>query len=199
MSYRYTSISAAPVGSANGYKTSVNMRASAYALDATAPTFGARHVTCTRSVVVAGDTPGTIVLVGKDLNGQTITETLVPGAHGVLVTGTKFFASLTSATGVGWIISGVGDEDTIVIGWDAINAVATGSGVFHAIMVNTTAAGIITVADANGTIAVLPSNVAVGFYGPYDVAFAGYLRVEPAAASQITVMHTGSKPGTWSA
>ena len=195
MGYSWTNISAAPTDDANGYLLSVDMKVGAYALDATVPTFGARHVTCTRTVVDAADTPGTIVIVGKDLSGQTITETLTPGATGVLVTGTKFFASLTSATGAGWVIAG--GADTIVIGWDEFNAVATGSGTFHGIVVNATAAGAIVVADSGGTIATLIANIAEGFYGPFDVAFSGYLRVEPAAASDITVIHSGSMPASY--
>jgi hypothetical protein len=170
------------------------MKVGAYTLAATAPTSGARHVTCTRTAVGTADTAGTVVVVGKDLSGQAITETLTPGANGVLVTGTKFFASITSITGVGWVIDAVeATADTIVVGWDATCAVRSGSGTLHAIVVNTTAAGIITVADQRGTIAVLPASVAVGTY-TYDVDYTGYLRVEPAAASNVTIVATGSMP-----
>jgi len=201
MGYSWTNIAAAPVADANGFKTSVDMKVGAYILDATAPTFGARHVTCTRTRDGAGgteDTPGTLILVGKDLAGSTITETLVPGAHTVVVTGTKFFASLTSATGAGWVVDAGAGKDTLEIGWDAVCAVATGNGTLHGIVINTTAAGIITIADAQGSIAVIPVSVAVGTFYEYDVAFSGYLRVEPAAASNITVLHTGSQPSTYS-
>ena len=193
MGYDYRGISAAPAASTNGYKTSVDMANGAYALDALVPTFGARHVTMTRTVVNAADDPGTVTVVGKSPNGEVITEIFTPGAHGVLVTGTKFFSSLVSATQAGWVL-GAAAADTIIIGWDAQNAVAVGSGTLHAIVINATAAGTITVADARGTIATIPSNVAVGTFYEYDVAFAGYLRVEPAAASNITVMFntTGS-------
>jgi len=192
MAYGYTTIAAAPVADADGYVTSVNMKVGAYTLAATAPTFGTRHVTCTRTVAGAADTAGTIAVVGKDLSGQTITESLTPGANGVLVTGTKFFASVTSVTGVGWVIGEA--NDTIIVGWDAVNVVATSGGVLHAVTINTTAAGIITIADSKGTIAVLPASVAVGSHFVYDVAFSGYLRVEPAAASNITVIHSASQP-----
>ena len=194
MAYGYTTIAAAPVADADGYVTSANMKVGTYTLAATVPTFGARHVTCTRAVVGAADTAGTIAVVGKDLSGQTITESLTPGANGILVTGTKFFASVASVTGVGWVINEA--NDTITVGWDAVNAVATSGGVLHAVTINTTAAGIITIADAAGTIAVLPASVAVGSHFVYDVNFTGYLRVEPAAASNITVIHSGSMPGT---
>jgi hypothetical protein len=194
MGYPWTNLSAAPVGDADGFVVSADMKVGAYTLAATEPTSGARHVTMTRTVVGGADTAGTIVVVGKDLSGQTITETLTPGANGVLVTGTAFFASVASITGVGWVTN-TGD-DTIVIGWDALCAVRTGGGTLHAIVVNTTAAGSITVADATGTIAVLPANVAVGTY-TYDVTYSGYLRVEPVAASNVTIVATGSMPQTY--
>ena len=192
--FSWTGISAAPAASANGYVESVAMKVGAYTLAATTPTFGARHVTCTRTVVGGADTPGTLLVTSKDLSGQTITETLTPGAHGVLVTGTKFFASVASITGAGWVTA-TGD-DTIVVGWDALNAIATGSGTLHSIVVNTTAAGTITVTDASGTIAVLKASIAEGNY-LYDVGWQGYLRVETAAASNITVIHSGSLPQTY--
>jgi hypothetical protein len=195
MGYPWTNLSAAPVADADGFVVSVAMKVGAYTFAATAPPSGARHVTCTRTVVGGADTPGTIVVVGTDLSGQAITETLTPGAHGILVTGSKFFARVTGVTGVDWETA-TGD-DTIVVGWDAQCAIATSGGTLHAIVVNTTAAGIITVADARGTIAVLPSNVAVGTY-VYDADYSGHLRVEPAAASNITILHTGSLPATYS-
>jgi hypothetical protein len=199
MGYKYTRIAAAPVGDADGYLHSVNMKVGAYVLDHTAPTSGARHVTCTRTrdgAVGTEDAPGTIVLVGKDLAGSTITETLTPGAHTVVVTGTKFFASLTSATGVDWVIDAPAGEDHLEIGFDAECAVATGSGTLHGIVINTTAAGIITIADSGGTIAVIPASVADGTFYEYDVAYSGFLRVEPAAASDITILHSGSQPSS---
>jgi hypothetical protein len=195
MAFARTLLSAAPAAVANGFVVSANMLVGAYTLAAAAPTFGARHVTCTRTVVTGADTPGTVLVVGTDLSGQTISEVLIPGANGVLVTGTLFFASVTSITGIGWVIGGT--ADTIVFGWDALNAVATGSGVFHGVIVNTTAAGAITISDASGTIAVLKASIAEGFYGPFDVTYSGYLRVEPAAASNVTVLHTGSLPQSY--
>jgi hypothetical protein len=197
MGYNWTNIAAAPVGDANGYLISVDMKVGAYVLDATAPTFGARHVTCTRTRDGAGgteDTGGTIDLVGRDAAGTQITETLTVGANITLVTSTQFFASLISATGVGWVVDAGAGKDHLEIGWDAECAVATGGGVFHGIYINTAANGAIVIADSRGTIATIPANAAAGFYGPYDVNYSGFLRVEPAAASNITVMHTGSRP-----
>jgi len=190
----WTHLAAATVADADGFVVSANMKVGAYTLAATTPTSGARHVTCTRTVVGNADTPGTITVVGKDLSGQTITETLIPGAHTILVTGAKFFASVASVTGAGWVIDGT--ADTIVVGWDAVQAVATSGGRLYGITVNTTAAGTITLSDASGTIAVLPNSVAVGQY-TYGLDFAGYLRVELTAASDITIVHSGSLPQTY--
>jgi hypothetical protein len=191
--YTYTHISAAPVGDANGYLASTDMKVGAYTLLTHTPTFGARHVTCTRTVAGDADTPGTLVLVGKDLAGQTITETLTVGANSIVVTSTKFFAYLTSATGAGWVVDvGTTTKDTLEIGWDDMNAVAVGGGTLHGITINTTAAGAIVVADARDTIATIPASVADGTFYEYDIEYSGYLRVEPVAASDITVIHTPS-------
>lgn len=191
----YTNIAAAAVGDADRFVTSVAMKVGAYALAVATMPDGpktGRHVTCTRTVVGGADTAGTLAVVGKNLSGQTITETLTPGAHGILVTGTKWFSAITSVTGAGWVTN-TGD-DTIVVGVDGnYVAVAEGSGVLHAIVVNTTAAGSITLADSSGTIAVLKASIAEGTY-TYDVAFSGYLRCELAGASDVTVIHSGSIP-----
>lgn len=188
-----TNLTAAPAASTNGYVVSVAMKVGDYTLAATAPAFGARHVTLVRTVVGAADTPGTILVTGTDLSGQVITETMTPGNTGVTVTSAKFFATVSKITGAGWVTN-TGD-DTIIFGWDAQNAVATGSnGVFHGIVVNTTAAGAITVTDASGKVCTLKSSVAEGFYGPFDIVWTGFLRVEGAAASDFTVIHDGSRP-----
>jgi hypothetical protein len=193
----WTNLSAAPTAVANGLVASVAMKVGAYTLAANNAPSGARHVTCTRTVVGGADTAGTLLVTGTDLSGQVITETLTPGATGVLVTGTKFFATVTDVTGAGWATA-TGD-DTIVVGWDAQCAVATGSGTLYAIVVNTTAAGTVTVTDGRGQMAVLKSSIAEGsyFYGDEGIAFSGFLRVELGAASNVTVIHSGSVPGSY--
>jgi hypothetical protein len=195
MSYRATRLAAAIVADVDQYVTSVNMKVGAYTLAASTPsTAGARHVTCTRTVAGAADTAGTIVVVGKSLAGQTITETLTVGANGILVTGTKLFASVTSVTGAGWVIAEA--NDTITVGEDDVCVVAEGSGVLHSIVVGTTAAGSITIADASGTLALLKASIPEGVY-EFDLTYSGYLRVEPVAASDITVVHTPSNALTY--
>lgn len=96
------------------YVTSTNMKVGAYTLAQTAPARGARNVTVTQTAVDAEDTNGTIDVVGTDLAGNTISETITPNA-GATVAGTKAFATITSITGVGWVI-GAGN-DTITVGF----------------------------------------------------------------------------------
>ena len=66
--------------------------------------------------------------------------------------------------------------------------ITASQGILHSIVVNTTAAGTITVSDQNGTICVLKASIAEGTY-LYDVAFVGYLKVVTAAASDITIAY----------
>jgi hypothetical protein len=190
---RYVSnrLNAAPTASANGYVTSTAMKNAAYTLAADHPTSGARHITMTRTVVGGADTPGIITAVGTDLGGNAITEVLTPGANGVLVTGTKFFATVASLTGSGWVAA-TGD-DTIVIGWDAQCALATGSGVMKGFFLTVTAASAITFTDAGGALVVLPNSFPVGYYET-EMGYSGYLRVETAGAQDIYVLHTPSTP-----
>jgi hypothetical protein len=193
----HTYLAAAPgAGVANRYVVSVAMKSGAYTLANTGPgNSGARYVTCTRTVVGGADTAGTLTVVGTNLAGQTITDTLIPGANGILVTGTKLFASVASVTGAGWVTA-TGD-DTIVVGMAAEHVVAEGNGVLHALVVTETAAGAINVTDASGTIAVLKASIAEGTYR-FEAAYSGFLRVEPQAASKVTVVHSGSLPTSYS-
>lgn len=194
MGFPRTNIGAAPAASANGYFASAAMRNGAYTPAANVPTFGARHVTLARTFVSTGDTPGIVTFTGLDPGGSVISEDLIPGASGVTVTGTKFFARVDTIVGSGWV--SVAGDDTIVMGWDALNAVAVGAGTLRGIIVNTTAAGAITVTDGAGTVLTLKASIAEGYYGPLDINWSGFLRVEPAAASNITVIHSGSTPSS---
>lgn len=193
MAFTYTHLTAAPTADDDGYVLSADMGVKTYTLNATVPPFGARHVTLVRTVVNAADTPGTVIITGKDLAGQTQTETMIPGGTGVTVTSTKFFAKITSIIApAGWVIGAAG-ADTIIFGWDATNAIVAGGGVLHSIVVNATAAGTITLADSRGTIATLVASILEGFY-VYDIGFSGYLRCELGAASDVTVVHSESVP-----
>lgn len=191
----YTNLAAATAAVTNRYVASTDMKVGAYTIaNATPPTAGARKVTIAHTTVAAGtDTLGTITIVGKNLAGQTITEVMTPVADST-ATSSAFFASVTSATGAGWVIAG--GNDTIVIGCAAAAAVADSSGILHSVVVNTTAAGTVILADSKGTIATLKSNIAEGAY-VYDVAFSGYLTATLAANSDVTVVHSPALPSSY--
>lgn len=91
--------------------TSTNMIVGAYVIAAQpiAPCL----LSVLATAVGAADTLGTITFVGTDINGVVITEVVIPIA-GTTVYTTKEFASITSATGAGWVISA--GNDTIKIG-----------------------------------------------------------------------------------
>lgn len=97
------------------FVASVDMKVGAYTLAHTAPDVGARNVTVTQTAVDAEDTNGTIVVVGTDLAGNSITETLTPNA-GATVAGAKCFATITSITGVDWVTGGGKDKVTLGFG-----------------------------------------------------------------------------------
>ena len=102
------------------YVVSADMKVGAYTLAHTAPDVGARNVTVTQTAVGTEDTNGTIVVVGKDLAGNTITETITPN-DGETVAGTKAFAEITSITGAGWAVDAAeGTKDKITVGFGAL-------------------------------------------------------------------------------
>ena len=185
--YRYTNLAVATAATANRFVVSTNMIVGAYTVanSGTMPTMGARQVTVTHTTATGADTLGTIDVVGTDLSGAVISESITPLA-GTIATGSKWFRTVTSVTGVGWVING--GNDTIVVGCGARVVAAEGSGVFHAVNINTTAAGAVTVKDSLGTIATLKTSVAEGSY-VYDVRFAGFLELVLAAASDVTASH----------
>lgn len=95
--------------------TSTNMKVGAYTIANGSPSGGgARNVTVTHTAVDAADTLGTIVVVGTDLAGAALTETITPSSGGV-ASGTKAFKTVTSVTGAGWVIAG--GNDTIKVGF----------------------------------------------------------------------------------
>lgn len=184
MAARRINLSAAPAAVGNRFVTSVAMGNKTYTLaNTTMPTDGGRLVTVTHTAVSTVDTLGVITVTGTDLAGNPITDTITP-LSGTTATGTKVFRTVTSVVGSGWVTAA--GDDTITVGCAATCYAADRGGVLGAVIVNTTAAGTITLADAAGTIAVLASSIAVGVYR-YDLEFGGYLTVTPAAASNITV------------
>jgi hypothetical protein len=196
MGFTKTRLSAANPAVANRFVTSVAMKVGAYTVanGGAMPTPGARRVTITHTTVAAGtDTLGTVTVTGTDQRGQAISEIITPLADAV-ATGVKFFASVATVVGAGWVIAG--GNDTLVVGCEAGDVVFDGPGELGAIAVNTTAAGAISLADANGTFAVLKASIAEGMYR-FDVDIAGFLRVTLAAASDITVIHSVRLPSSY--
>jgi len=100
----------------NRYVASANMKVGAYTLaNGGLPGDGhAHHVTVSHTAAGAADTLGTIDIVGTNLLNEAITETITP-LDGTIAHGAKAFKSVTSVTGVGWVI-GEGN-DTIVVGF----------------------------------------------------------------------------------
>ncbi|CAB4174368.1 hypothetical protein UFOVP1028_32 [uncultured Caudovirales phage] len=193
--YTRTNIAATTAAVTNRIVTSANMKVGAYTIANASPVWaGGALITVTHTEVGGGvDTLGTIVLVGKDLHGQAITETLTP-VNGSTATSTKVFRSVTSATGVGWVI-GVGN-DTIVIGVAAGSYVAVGGGTLRSLVVNTTAAATVVLSDSTGTIATLKSSIAEGTYY-YDLQWSGYLKVATTSTNDVTAVHSPGVPTTY--
>lgn len=93
--------------------TSANMKVGAYTIAAQPDV--PRNITVTQTAVDAEDTNGTVVIVGTDIAGNVITETLTPNA-GATVAGAKAFKTITSVTGAGWVIGGGNDTITVGVG-----------------------------------------------------------------------------------
>lgn len=169
--------------------TSTNMKVGTYTIanSGTQATAGMRHVTLTHTSGDTTDTLGTVAIVGTDLDGAAVTETLTPTADDI-VTGTEWFKTITSATGAGWVIDAVETtNDTLTIGCTAAACVHEGDGVLERVIVGEAAAGAITLADSTGTVAVLKASVAEGSY-EFGLEFSGYLTVTAAAATKVTVV-----------
>lgn len=139
--------------------TTANMKNGAYTIDAQ-PAFPSR-ITLSHTAVGAADTLGTVVIVGTLVDGTVIQETLTP-VSGTKVSTVNEFATITSVTGIGWVI-GEGN-DTITVG---IGAVIPGSYYFEAI--------------SNRIVASADMKV-----GAYTIA------AQPYIPSKITLKHTAT-------
>ncbi len=196
----YTGLAASTAAVTNRYVTSTNMKVGAYTLANTTPTWqGAGLVTVGHTTVTGTDTLGTIVVVGVDLSGQTRTDTITPVADST-ATGTIPFRTITSISGVGWVINT--GNDTIVVGVAAGSIVCGSSGFLYGIVVNTTAAAAITISDSSRTIATLKASIAEGHYlygaGPGGaLEFSGFLKVSTTSTNDITVIHSATLPSTY--
>ena len=192
MAYTRTNIAASTAAVTNRFVTTTNMKVGAYTVvNSGVAAHGAGFiVTATITAVTGNDTAGTLVVVGKNLAGQAVTETitLTAGSGG---TGTQIFKSITSVTGAGWVINT--GNDTIVVGHAADAYVMGSSGELFAVAVNATTATSIALADSAGTIGTLKASIAEGIYY-YRVNVSGYLKVTHAGTSDITVIHSSSIP-----
>jgi len=197
MGYTFTNTAATTAAVANRYVTSTNMKVGAYTLANTTPVWaGAALVTVTHTEVGGGvDTLGTIVVVGVDLSGQTRTDTITP-VNGTVATGTIPFRTITSITGVGWVI-GTGN-DTIVVGVAAGNIACGSQGQLAGVLVNNSVAATIVISDASRTIMTVPASAAAGtYYTLGGVDFGGYLKVATTNTNDVTVFHTATLPTTY--
>lgn len=95
----------------NATVASANMKVGTYIIAAQPDV--PRNITVSHTAVSTVDTLGTIVIVGTDYAGDALTETLTP-VNGTIAAGTKAFRSITSITGVGWVIAA--GNDTVVLG-----------------------------------------------------------------------------------
>ena len=189
----FTNTAATTAAVTNRYVTTTNMKVGTYTLANTTPVWsGAGQVTVTHTTVVTTDTLGTIAVVGVDLSGQARSESITPLADSV-ATGTIPFRTITSITGVGWVIAG--SNDTLVVGVAAGNIACGSAGQLQGVLVNNTVATAVTISDGSKTILVIPASQAAGsYFNLGGVDFYTNLKVATTSTNDITVIHTLSLP-----
>lgn len=191
----FTGIAATTAAVTNRYVTSTNMKVGTYTLANTTPVWqGGAFVTVTHTQVGGvTDTLGTIAVVGVDLAGNVRSESITP-LDGTVATGLIAFRTITSITGVGWVINT--GNDTIVAGVAAGSIACGTSGTLYAVVVNTTAAATIILSDSTRTIATLKASIGEGHYIYGNGAdFNGYLKVSTTSTNDITVIHSPTAAG----
>ncbi len=105
------------LGDVDRIVTSVVMFVGDYTIDEASAAGGvALNVTVTNTTVNVFDTPGTIDIVGTDIDDQVITESIIPATNAT-VQGTLAFKTVDHVSGVGWVADGGGTEDTIEVGF----------------------------------------------------------------------------------
>ncbi len=193
--FKSTNTAATTAAVTNRIVTSTNMSLTTYTIANASPAWsGGALITVTHTTVAGADTLGTLVLVGKDLHGAAITETLTPVADST-VTGTKVFRSVTSATSLGWVATST--ADTIVIGVALGSYVAVGGGLLHSVITNNSVAAAITIADSTGTLFTIPSSQAAGTEYLYDIPWSGFLRVSTTSTNDVTIIASPGVPNTY--
>lgn len=197
MGLRFTNTSATTAAVTNRLVTSTNMKVGAYTVanSGVAVWSGGFTVTATITAVTGNDTAGTLVVVGKDLTGGAVTETITL-TDGVGGTGTQIFKSVSSITGAGWVINT--GNDTIVVGVAAGNIACGSHGSLGGVLVNNSVAAAIVISDASGTILTVPASAAAGtYYNLGGVDYAGYLKVSTTSTNDVTVFHTTTLPASY--
>lgn len=190
----YTDISASTAAVTNRFVASVNMANGAYTVANANPSYpGGTRIVATITANTGNDTPGTITVVGTDLSGNALSETITLVAAGT-ATGTRVFRSVTSITQAGWAING--GNDTIVVGQEAGAIVCGTSGTLYGIVVNATAAATVVLSDSKGTIATLKASIAEGvyLYGP-GIDCTGFIRCATTSTNDVTVIASATAPG----
>ena len=105
------------VGDVDRLVTVTDMIVGAYTLANNSAAAGiALNVTVTHADAVGTDTLGTVDVVGTDIDDQVLTETLTPVANST-VQGTRAFKTVTSITGVGWVVEAGVNYDQISFGF----------------------------------------------------------------------------------
>jgi hypothetical protein len=193
MGLTFTNTAATTAAVTNRFVTSTNMIVGAYAVANASPVWSGGCLVTVTHTQVGGvtDTLGTIDIVGTDLNGKALTETITP-LTGTTATGTKIFRTVTSVTGVGWVINT--GNDTIVVGCAAGSYASSTGGTLGGVLVNNSVAAAIVISDKKGTILTVPSSQAAGTYYPVGVDFAGFLKVATTSTNDVTVFHTSTIP-----
>lgn len=194
MGFTYTNTAATTAAVANRFVASTNMKVGAYTVANASPVWSGGCLVTVTHTQVGGvtDTLGTIVVVGTDLNGAALTETITP-LDGTVATGTKVFRTVTSVTGAGWVINT--GNDTIVVGCAAGNIAVGSGGLIQGVLVNNSVAAAIVISDSGRTILTVPASQAAGsYYLLGGVDFSGYLKVATTSTNDVTVIHTATIP-----
>ena len=194
--FTFTNTAATTAAVTARYVTLVAMSNVALTKAQTTPVWsGAALTSVTHATVATTDTLGIVTIVGVDLAGQVQTEVITPVADST-VYGLIPLRTLTSATISGWVQGGA-TADNISVGVQAGNIAAAGSGILHGVLVNNVVAATVVIKDASKTIMTIPASQAAGTFYLLDVGFGSALTCLTTNTNDITLVHTGQMPQTW--